>query len=509
MDRRNFLQSIAGLGVASSGWPGAGLLARPSGAPAYFGLHPFIEAHPEAVFIRKTSVASKDDSDGMKREASELAKRIFTLRNIPGIDLSQKFAIKPNLTTSEDSGAKYAMVTDPYVIEGLIAGIGQVGIEGENIYVREGNQVIPYAGTRYHRMAQRSGVHYDDSDSRAPTAKECPDGVIFRRTKYMGPFNYPDCHLLNVSKLKAHSMGLTLCVKNLQGTTARPYIHFCEGLQHAIAEDFQPDALRHVEDLYAKHRREIPRWKTEKGGWMEMWAQRTIDSYSLIRPSILLNMIEGVYAQNGDGFASGPGPRGEPEIFMTNVLIFGKDAFKVDIIGHWLGGHEPGNFGLFHLAKERGVSTALNPHNIPVYRWEDSGPKLAPLDQFARTPLTTLYLANPGEPQYHLCNEPFAYPTEPVSACLSGDEMPGLRVLGQARPGKSPSSLLIEYNLPADGHAALEMYNVFGERVGVLAQGWTRRGVHMAGWSTQGTAPGLYRCQLMAHGVTSARTVWL
>jgi hypothetical protein len=325
----------------------------------------------------------------------------------------------------------------------------------------------------------------------------------------MGPFNYPDCHLLNVSKLKAHSMGLTLCVKNLQGTTARPYIHFCEGLQHAIAEDFQPDALRHVEDLYAKHRREIPRWNTEKGGWMEMWAQRTIDSYSLIRPSILLNMIEGVYAQNGDGFASGPGPRGEPEIFMTNVLIFGKDAFKVDIIGHWLGGHEPGNFGLFHLAKERGVSTALNPHNIPVYRWEDSGPKLAPLDQFARTPLTTLYLANPGEPQYHLCNEPFAYPAEPVSACLSGDEMPGLRVLGQARPGKSPSSLLIEYNLPADGHAALEMYNVFGERVGVLAQGWTRRGVHMAGWSTQGTAPGLYRCQLMAHGLTSARTVWL
>jgi hypothetical protein len=152
---------------------------------------------------------------------------------------------------------------------------------------------------------------------------------------------------------------------------------------------------------------------------MEMWVHRTIDSYSLIRSSILLNIIEGVYAQNGDGFSRGPGPNGVPEIFMTNVLIFGKDAFRVDIIGHWLGGHEPGNFGLFHLAKERGVSTALNPHNIPVYRWEDSGPKLAPLDQFARTPLTTPYLAKQGEPRFHLCNEPFAYPAEPVSASLS------------------------------------------------------------------------------------------
>ncbi|MGO8735739.1 MAG: DUF362 domain-containing protein [Terriglobia bacterium] len=419
MDRRNFLQSIAGLGVAASGWPGAELLARPSGAPAYFGLHPFIEAHPEAVFIRKTNVASKGDSDGKKREASELARQIFTLRNTPGIDLSHKLAIKPNLTATSGTGLTYGIVTDPYVVEGLIAGITQAGFGAESIYVREGlgpDQM----GTRYHEMAQRSGVHYDDRDSRTPTLKDCPDGVVFRRTKYLGPFNYPDCHLLNVSKLKAHSMGLSLCVKNLQGTNVHPYMHFCSGLEEAIAQDFQPDAERHINDLHAKHRKAgIPRWDNEKAAWMEMWIQRTIDSYSLIRPSILLNMIEGVYAQNGDGFSSGPGRNGTPEVFMTNVLIFGKDAFRVDIVGHWLGGHEPGNFALFHLAKERGVSTALNPHNIPVYRWEDSGPKLAPLDQFARTPLTTLYLPKQGEPQYHLCNEPFAYPTEPVHASLS------------------------------------------------------------------------------------------
>jgi hypothetical protein len=242
---------------------------------------------------------------------------------------------------------------------------------------------------------------------------------------------------------------------------------------------------------------------------MEMWVQRTIDSYSLIRPSVLLNVIEGVYAQNGDGFTSGPGRDGVPEIFMTNVFIFGKDAFRVDIIGHWLAGHEPGNFGLFHIGRERGVSTALNPRNIPVYQWRDSGPKLTPLDQFARTPLKTPYLQKGSEPRFHLCDEPFAYPPEPASACLSGGDRPGIRVLGQAWPGEEPASVVIEYNLPVDGDAALEMYDAFGERVGVLAGGWTRKGVHMAAWSTERKAPGAYYCQLTANGVDSATRISL
>ena len=115
-------------------------------------------------------------------------------------------------------------------------------------------------------MSQRSGVHYSDDDSRSPTTKECPEGVVFRRTKYLGPFNYPDAHLINVAKLKTHSMGLTLCVKNLQGTNIQPYIQFCGGLQKEIVQDFQPDAQRHVDDLQDKHQQAgIPRWETALG----------------------------------------------------------------------------------------------------------------------------------------------------------------------------------------------------------------------------------------------------
>ena len=242
---------------------------------------------------------------------------------------------------------------------------------------------------------------------------------------------------------------------------------------------------------------------------MEMWIQRTIDHYSLVKPNVGLNIIEGLYSQNGDGFDSGPGADGLPEIFMTNMLIFGKDAFRVDIIGHWLGGHEPGNFGLFHIGRERGVSTALNPKNIPVYLWDDDGPKLTPLDKFERTPLKTPYLERPGEARFHMCDDPFAYPAEPLSACLSGGSIPGFRVLGKISPAPGVSSLVLEYNLPDTGDASLELYNAAGERVGMPVRGRVERGNHAAAWCTDRVAPGTYYGRLRTGGFEQIKPIRL
>ena len=213
-------------------------------------------------------------------------------------------------------------------------------------------------------------------------------------------------------------------------------------------------------------------------------------------------MIEGIYAQNGDGFDGGPGPSGLPDVFMTNLLVFGKDAFRVDIVGHWLGGHEPGNFGLFHLAKERGVSTALDPKNIPVYAWEDDGPRLTPLDRFERVPLATPYLEKPGEARFHLCNEPFAYPAEAKAACLSrrrpaepararrgpvaaGPDVARRRVRAARRRARLPRGLRLA---GASGSA-------------LLAQGRLPRGVHASAWRP-GPAAGTYWWRLRAEGST-------
>ncbi len=507
MDRRTFLRSLGGCGLASV-YGGADVFGRPSASERYIGLHPFIEAHPEAVFIRRTSIAAREDAEAKKNASLALARQIFTTRDTPGIPLTHKFAIKPNLTSAKGTGLTHAIVTDPYVIEGVIEGMKGLGVAPSSIFVREG-LAVKQAGVGFVEMSQRTGVHYDDQDSREPTARECPDGVVFRRTKYLGPFNYPDSWLLNISKFKTHQMGLTLCVKNLQGTNAPPHIRFCGGLLPSIAQDFQPDAADHVDELYNQHRQAgFVRWDTEKGPWMEMWAQRTLDSYSLIKPTVGLNIIEAIYGQNGDGFDGGPGRDGIPESFLTNLLIFGKDAFRVDIVGHWLGGHEPGNFGLFHIARERGASTALNPANIPVYLWEGTGPKLTPLQKLPRTPLRAPYLGRVGEPRFHLCDEPFAYAGEKTAACLSGGPRPNLQVLGQRRSGGRPS-LVIEYGLPAEGNALVDVWSAAGERVGVLAEGRATRGIHAAEWRVQPASPGRYWCRLRTAGTSVVHPVSL
>lgn len=295
-------------------------------------------------------------------------------------------------------------------------------------------------------------------------------------------------------------------MKNLQGTNIPPYIRFCNDLVPSIAAEFQPDALAHVEALFERHLKAgLPRWETAQGAWMERWVQRTIDHYALIQPNVGLNVIEGIYAQNGDAFDGGPGPSGLPEIFMTNLLVFGKDAFRLDVVGHWLGGHEPGNFGLFHLAKERGVSTALDPRNIPVYEWTDDGPKLTPLEAFERTPLLTPYLEKPGETKYHMVDEPYVYAPEPKAACLSGGERPSLRALGQVPSADGRASLVTEYGLPADVPASLEVYDSRGLRVGVVAGGRLARGVHAGTWCPGRLAPGDYWFRLRADGADLLR----
>ena len=160
----------------------------------------------------------------------------------------------------------------------------------------------------------------------------------------------------------------------------------------------------------------IPRWDRpgtnyNSGYGMERWAQRTCDSLSVT--DVGLSVIEGIYGRNGNGFMIGPGPDGKAEDFMTNILIFGKDPFRVDIIGTWLAGHEPGNFGFFHIAKERGLSNVVNPWDIPVYLWDKNNPQQTSLSNFERIPLVTTYLRRDyngqTEAQYHLVDEPFDY----------------------------------------------------------------------------------------------------
>lgn len=86
--------------------PAAALRAWPSayqGGPRYFGLHPFVAAHPEAVFIKRTQVVYKLDAAAKMAEGKALARELFTLQDTPGFSVTDKVAMKPNITCGGDS----------------------------------------------------------------------------------------------------------------------------------------------------------------------------------------------------------------------------------------------------------------------------------------------------------------------------------------------------------------------------------------------------------------------
>lgn len=529
MKRREFIKLIVSIGAGSAIFdPMEVVVKRALSAPRYFALHPFIESHPEAVFIKRTNVTSKTDSEAKRSEGEVLAKEIFTLRESGGIPLSSKLAIKPNLTcTNGRSNTEEGMgvITDPYFVEGMIDGIP--GFAPENIYIREGNWLgdafcpSEYKTSPYIGVAERTGVHLLDfptgrkitelqfetlEEGSEVIWKECPDGIVFRRIGYVAPFNDEDSWLLNIAKFKAHGMGMTLCAKNLQGMCIHPHIHFCMGINSSIVDDFQPNVEESIERLHAKHLSDgIPRWDRPGKDWnsgygMEMWSQKTCDSLSVTNTG--LNIIEGIYGRNGNGFFEGPGSGNRAEDFLTNVIIFGKDPFKVDVIGTWLAGHEPGNFGLFHIAKERKLTNTINPRAIPVYLWEDGTPKLISLDDLERYPLLTYYLqrnyAGQNEPKYHLVNEPFDYgpsAVEPYEGHIESKDRnsrPEAKIIGQSFPNPFNGTTTIEYSLPKEGHVAIEIYDVRGHRVDVLIDQWQGKGTHVVQWDAHDMPSGVY-----------------
>lgn len=409
----------------------------------FFNLHPFIEANPEAVFIKRTNVPAKTDTQAKYDAGYQFAREIFVYGTPSGIPLSHKLAIKANVTFTQGMGeteAGMGIVTDVHFTEGVIEGMKALGFQSNTMYLREGNWLeqgccaLDVYETGYAEMGERTGIHmfefpsgrqiYELSteelqEGAEVTWREIPGGVVFKRLGYVHPYNQDDSWLLDIAKFKTHTVGMTLGVKNLQGMCVVPHIRFCENVERTqgypqhVLDDFQPDFVERIAALQAQHiQADIPRWDREgvgcRGGFgMENWAQRTCDSMSVT--NVGLSVIEGIYGRNGNAFMEGPGPNGQAQDFMANVLIFGKDPFRTDIIGTWLAGHEPGNFGFFHIARERGLSNVVNPREIPVYLWDASVPQQRSLGDFERVPLLTNYLRKENEEQYHMVDEPFDY----------------------------------------------------------------------------------------------------
>lgn len=537
LNRRNFLKKTAlASGTAMAVKPITALGSRQQTSSDYFGVHDFIENHPEAVFIMKTNVDVKTNHEAVTSAGQTFGQSVFVPKD-DGVPITSLLTIKPNLTNTVRSSNpannneyRMGIVTDPWFVEGVIESVKSLGMSGNQVHSIETWNLDNWGPAGYDDMKIRTGSNMNDTlqtkVASLPAEKvqwiEVPEGVFFRNIPYIWPINAENTWLLNISKFKAHGMGITLCCKNLQGTICHEYQEHCSRFDSNMDVDsghLRPTAKADIQANYDRHVADgIPRWDrpgTSGGIWMETWATRCLDNNSVTPCG--LHIIEGVYGRDGNGFLNGPNEgeylTNEAWDYMTNIIIFGKDQYRVDIIGHWLAEQEPGNFGLFHMALERGLSTVLNPMDIPVYEWiPDSNPVLTPLTEFERTPLKTYYLQRDYDGQtedyYHLCDEPYDYPPLSVEE-QNAEGNPTAFVLHQNRPNPFNPNTAIEYSLPYSGHARLEVYNMSGQLVDVLVDGYTAKGSHMAVFNTNNHASGTYFYRFRFGGFTETKKMVL
>jgi hypothetical protein len=522
----------------------ASIFAAASKPSKYFGVHPFVEQHPEAVFILRTHVDYKTNSDACKRVGLDFGRSVFVPMDNTGIRVTYNIAAKPNLTAHEAVDKKrgftledtMGIATDVFFVEGLLESLKELGVAGARMHMRDANGASVIEPRGYVAMAQRVGATVrpvagtiktpeDANDAGAFVWKEVPGGVVHTEIPYLWPFNAPNSWNLNVAKFKAHEMGLTLTAKNWQGSHPSPFQRYCgkwpdvdslQKLEKLINKELiNPKVHEVVEANFNRHIGTIPRWDTPDvprndpeyndayyytALCMELWAHRTIDNHAA--SPMGLHIIEGIYGHDGD-FSNGPNPFGNENNYdgrawdyMTNIVIFGKSPYLVDIVGHWLGGHEPGNFGLFHIARERGKLDVMNPMNIPVYEWQDGVAVRRPLTSFTRTSLRTFYLQQrTKEPLWHLCNEPFDY-TQVSEKKLSIPAKPTTRVFNQHYPNANNPQLAIEFSVPERGWVLVEILDQSGNNVEVISNAICEVGYHMAAWNTAKYASGSYKYRL-------------
>ena len=99
--RRDFLKSSSLL-CGSLGFIGrASIFAAASKPSGYFGVHPFVEQHPEAVFILRTHVDYKTNSDACKRVGLDFGRSVFVPMDNTGIPVTYNIAAKPNHTAHQ------------------------------------------------------------------------------------------------------------------------------------------------------------------------------------------------------------------------------------------------------------------------------------------------------------------------------------------------------------------------------------------------------------------------
>ena len=157
---------------------GAGSLLRADEqkeAPRYFGVHSFIENNPKAIFIRRTKVADKMDSETKRAEGLKLAREIFVPMDKPGIPITHRVVLKPNIIGVREKGKPneqfWGTGTDPDFYEGMVTGLKELGVEKFHCLEANLRQMWNYRG--FVTINRRLGVEMNEC---ARTPEEFAEG---------------------------------------------------------------------------------------------------------------------------------------------------------------------------------------------------------------------------------------------------------------------------------------------------------------------------------------------
>jgi hypothetical protein len=81
--------------------------------------------------------------------------------------------------------------------------------------------------------------------------------------------------------------------------------------------------------------------------------------------------------------------------------------------------------------------------------------------------------------------------------------------LEQNYPNPFNPTTAISYQLSANGHISLQIYDTAGRLVTTLVNGWRDAGSHQATWDASGLPSGLYFCRMQAGAFTATRKMML
>ncbi len=493
----------------------------------YFGVHSFIENNPNAVFILKTNIDAKTDTAAIKNIAQQFGNSV--LANVSqedgGMPVSSKIALKPNLTDRTDSNlSSVGVQSDVNFIEGIVDSLVDLGATTSNMYIREANSERLFKNSLFDEMAVRRGLNLKETSKEVTYLSpedyhwvDVEDGEFFKRIPYLWPYAAPETFMINIAKLKSHWMGITSCSKNLQGSIAKPYVRHCtpigQGFGNVNPADYFSDSYLKIMSSYIEKRDSgFPRYQKQYASndeaskdWagpvrMETWMRRMFDNNKTLK--VQLHISEGIYSREGAIVAEQPADFRE---LMTNIILFGKNPFAIDVIATYLAGHEPGNFAQLQRAWEKGL-TGLNPFDIPIYEWNLTGDATpANLADFERFELRTEYLQQENEEKWHMVNEAFDYTDYPYSVPASSDPIfnkPGMELELTGFPNPFSSTTSVRYHLPRSGHVLIEVTDMSGRVVHRLVREYQSAGQHLVRWSPDGLPSGIYFCRMQFMGFT-------